>query len=212
MNKTDSLLLISIFFGIFGWAIWQLLRYSENTVGKYSPLKISRSYEISAFQYFTKFDNLFFYYIGLGGLYLLSKVPDTFTTSVYLFDWRNSASIIFISLLFLSLPSFYLYLDINYWYRTKNIKLIYYPESKIVEIDFPEKIYTLGEGDIKHIEVISSGGKIQFGYSIYSLKNGESFILTDRVPGTWAIREYFKKILVKFTEKRFPLIKSGSFV
>jgi len=207
MNKTDSLLLIAIFFGIFSLIIWRLVRYSENTVGKNSPLKISRSYHISAFQYFTRFDNLFFYYIGVGGLYLLSKVPDTFTTSVYLFDWRNSASIIFISLLFLSLPSFYLYLDINYWYRTKNIKLIYYPESKIVEIDFPEKIYTLGEGDISHIEMITNGAKMQFAYYVYSLANGESFILTDRMPGAWAIQEYFRRIPFKMTEKRFPFIK-----
>lgn len=207
MNKTDSLLLIAFLFGIFGLVIWRLLKYSENTVGKYSPLKISRSYQIKAFPYFTKFENLFFYYIGLGGLYLLSKVPDTFSPSVYLYDWRNPASLIFISLLMLGFAAWYLYLDLIYWHHTKGIRVTYHPEEKIVEIDFPEKTYTLGEGDIRHIEMITNGAKMQFGHYIYSLANGESFILTDRMPGVWAIQEYFKKIPFKMTIKGFPLIK-----
>lgn len=207
MNKTDSLLLIAFLFGIFGLVIWRLLRYSENTVGKYSPLKISRSYQIIAFQYFTKFDNLFFYYIGLSGLYLLSKVLDTFSPSVYLYDWRNPASLIFISLLMLGFSAWYLYLDLIYWHHTKNISVTYQPEEKIIEIDFPDKTYTLRDGDIDHIEMITNGAKMQFGYYIYSLTNGESFILTDRMPGVWAIREYFKKIPFKMTLKGFPLIK-----
>ncbi|WP_254561605.1 hypothetical protein [Dyadobacter diqingensis] len=207
MNKTDSLLLIAFLFGIFGLVIWRLLRYSENTVGKYSPLKLSRSYQIKAFPYFTKFDNLFLYFIGLSGLYMLSKVPDTFSPSVYLYDWKNPASLILISLLMLGFAAWYLYLDLIYWHHTKDIRVTYHPEEKIVEIDFPEKTYTLGEGDIRHIEMITNGAKMQFGHYIYSLANGESFILTDRMPGIWAIQEYFKKIPFKMTIKGFPLIK-----
>ncbi|WP_285545409.1 hypothetical protein [Dyadobacter frigoris] len=106
----------------------------------------------------------------------------------------------------------YLYLDLNYWQYTKNVRIAYHPDEKTIEINFPEKSYLIKEGDIKNIETISSGGRVRFGYSIYSLMNGDSFILTDRMPGTWAIQEYFKKIPFQWTEKRFPVIKYGSFV
>jgi hypothetical protein len=206
MNTTDSLLLIAIFFSIFVLLIWRLIIYSLN-IGKYSPVKVSRSYEITAFQYFTKFDSLFIYYTGLFSLFVLSKVPDTFSPSVYLYDWRNPAILLTIGFLSLSLTFSYMYLDLMYWRHSKNVRITYYPEEKIITIDFPERTLTLRDGDIRHIEMISSGGKIQFGYSIYSLTNGDSFILTDRIPGTWAILEYFKRIPIKMTEKRFPVIK-----
>ena len=101
----------------------------------------------------------------------------------------------------------YLYLELNYWRHTKNIQITFWPQEKTVEINFPEKIYILKEGDLVNIETVGNGGRVQFAYSIYTLKNGDLFILTDRIPGTWAIQEYFKKIPIKFTEKRFPLIK-----
>jgi len=207
MNKTDSLLLIGIFIVTFALIIWQLIRYSDNTVGKYSPLKISRTYQIHYFRYFTKLDNLFLYWVGISGLYFLSKVPDTFSSSVYLYDWRNPASLICFSLLLISLSASYLYLDINYWQHTKNIRVSYLPEEKIVMICFPDKTYTLGQGDIIGIELITNGAKMQLGYYVYFLANGESFILTDRMPGVWAIQEYFRKIPFKMSIKRFPVIK-----
>lgn len=206
MDKTDSFLLIAIFLGLFALAMWRLLIYTDNTVRKYSPLKISRSYEITSFRYFTRIDNLIAYYFGAIALYCLSKIPDTFSPSVYIYDWRNPATLIFISLLMLSFPAWYFYLDYNYWLHTRNIRITYFPDEKTVEVDFPAKTYTIRNGDISHIEMISSA-KMYFCYSIYSLANGESFILTNRMPGTWAIDEYFKRIPFKKTEKRFPLIK-----
>jgi len=207
MDRNDSFLAITFIFGIFGLIIWGLIKFTQNTIGKNSPLKVTRSYEVTKFRYFTKFDNLTVYYFALIGLYCLTKIPDIFSPPVYLYDWRNPAILIFTCTIFIGLPAYYLYLDLNYWKHTKNIRITYLPAEKIIEINFPKKTYHIQEGDIKNIEIISSGGKIQFGYSIYSLENGDLFILTDRVPGTWAIREYFKKIPVKFVEKRFPLIK-----
>lgn len=207
MDKNDSFLLFAFIFGIFGWAIWGLLKYTDDTIGKYSPLKISRSYQITVFQYFTRFENLAFYYFGLSGLYCLSKVPSTISSSVYLYDWRITAALTLLSLIMIAPFIVYLYLDLNYWQYTKSVRITYHPDEKTVEIDFPEKTYLIKEGDIRNIETVSSGGRVRFGYSIYSLINGDSFILTDRTPGTWAIQEYFKKIPFQWTEKRFPVIK-----
>jgi hypothetical protein len=207
MNKNDSFLLIFIFFGVFGLIIWLLLKYSENTYGKYSPLKISRSYEISAFQYFTKLDNYAVYYLGVLSIYCLIKLPDAFSPSKYIYDWRYTALLLLICIIFIGLFLYYLNLLLNYWKHTRNICITYQPEEKIVEISFPEKKFIIQEGDIKSIEMIRNGGKIQFGYFVYTLTDGESFILTDRMPGTWAIQEYFRRIPCKMTEKRFPFIK-----
>jgi len=207
MDKNDSFLVFAFIFGVFGLAIWGLLNFTDNTVGKNSPLKVSRSYEVTTLQYFIRVENLSIYYFAFVGLYCLTKIPDTFSPSVYLYDWRNPAALILICVVMIGLPIYYLYLDLNYWEHTKNIRITYLPDEKIIEIEFPEKTYVLKEGDIKNIHVISSGGKLRFGYSVYSLSNGDSFILTDRVPGTWAIQEFFKKIPIQYTEKRFPLIK-----
>jgi len=207
MDKNDSLLVFALIFGIFGLVIWGLLRFTDNTVGKNSPLKVPRSYEVTKFQYFTKIDNLTIYYFAILGLYCFAKIPDTLSPSVYLYDWRNPAALIVVCVITIGLSIFYFYLDLNYWKYTKNIRITYLPDERIIEIKFPEKIYVLKDGDIKNIDVISSGGKIRFGYSMYSLSNGDSFILTDRIPGTWAIQEFFKKIPVRFTEKGFPVIK-----
>jgi hypothetical protein len=207
MNVTDSFLLIFVFFGVFGLIIWLLLKYSENTYGKYSPLKISRSYEISAFQYFTRVDNFAVYYFGTLGIYCLSKLPNAFSPSKYIYDWRYTALLLSICILLIGLFLYYLNLLLNYWKHTRNICIKYQPDEKIVEISFPEKTFIIQEGDIRSIEMIRNVGKIQFGYFVYTLTNGESFILTDRMPGTWAIQEYFRRIPFKMTEKRFPFIK-----
>lgn len=208
MDKNGSFLIFAFIFGIFGWAIWGLLKYTDDTVGKHSPFKISRSYKITAFQYFTRFENWAMYYIGLTGFYCLIRVPYASSHSAYSFDWRITTALILISLVMIAPFIVYLYLDLNYWQFTKSVRITYHPDEKTVEIYFPEKTYLIQEGDIKNIETLSSGGKIRFGYSIYSLMNGDSFILTDRTPGTWAIQEYFKKIPSQWTEKRFPVINS----
>jgi len=207
MDKNDSFLVFAFIFGVFGLAIWGLLRYTDDTVGKNSPLKVHRSYQISALQYFTRLYNFPVYYSGLLGLYCFIQIPDTFSRSVYLFDWKTPAILFLTALIIMGFSVCYLYLELNYWRHTKNIQITFWPQEKTVEINFPEKIYILKEGDLVNIETVGNGGRVQFAYSIYTLKNGDLFILTDRVPGTWAIQEYFKKIPIKFTEKRFPLIK-----
>lgn len=201
----DTFLIFVFVFGIFGWCIWKLLNYTRNTIGENSPLKVVRVYQIQDWQYFLKLENLVIYYIlPLGFLFtnaaftVVSSDISLPLTRLLLFS---------LSLMVFSACALYLILDINHWKCVRNVTLETNPTAHELYLHFPDHMLTLREGEIERIIVTSNEAKMRFSYQTYFLKNGEQFILSDKMPGVEVIHEYFKKIPTEYRHERFPYIK-----
>lgn len=198
----DTFITFAVIFGLFGAMTWGFYNLIQETYGKNSPLKIERSYSVSELGYFTKFDNLFIYYVGIMAILIFSLIPvkvasngNVFLPNLFIFS---------IGLAFATLVVYYIKIDYAYWIASKGVTLHFIPDSKQIIFEFPDKEYTVSEGDIERIEDTTTGGKVRIGITTYYLKNGASFILTDRIGGQWAIHEFFKHIPHNIIYTRFP--------
>jgi hypothetical protein len=201
----DTFLIFVFVFGIFGWCIWKLLNYTKNTIGENSPLKVVRVYQIQDWQYFLKFDNLFIYYMLLPGL-MFTRVAFTVVSSDI--PLPLTRLLLFgLGFAVLLACALYLRLDINHWKHSRNIVLETNPAEHELNLSLPDREFTIRDGDLEKIVVASSEGKIRFTYFTYFFKNGDHFVLSDRMPGNWVISEYFKKIPLEYRHERFPYIK-----
>jgi hypothetical protein len=201
----DTFLIFVFVFGIFGWCIWKLLKFTKNTIGENSPLKVVRVYQIAELQYFLKLENLLIYYISPLG-FLFTKVAFTVVSSDI--SMPLTRLLLFsMGLMFFLACGLYLILDINHWKYTRNVTLETNPATYELDLRFEDQTLTIREGDLEKIVVASNEGKIRFTYFTYYLKNGDHFILSDRMPGNWVIGEYFKNIPLEYRHERFPYIK-----
>ncbi|WAC10729.1 hypothetical protein [Dyadobacter pollutisoli] len=201
----DTFLIFVFVFGIFAWCIWKLLNYTKNTIGKNSPLKVVRVYQIQEWQYFLKFENLFIYYLLGAGLLITKASFSIYTSEFNLFLTR--LLIFSLGSVMLFACAFYLILDTNHWKYVRNIRLETDPVTHELDLHFPDHTLTIRDGDIEKVVVASNEAKLRFSYMTYFLKNGEQFILSDRMPGIEVIHEYFKKIPIEYHKERFPYIK-----
>lgn len=198
----DTFIIFTVIFGLFGAMIWVFYNTIQGTYGKNSPLKVQRSYSISELKYFTKIDTVYIYYIIVISILILRAIliSGQFRGNDF---WPALAFlIVFVSFIICSI--YFIHIDILYWKKTKGVTLHFVPDSKQIIFEFPDRQYIVSEGDIERIEDTTTGGKIRIGFTTYYLKNGDSFILTDRIGGQWAIRELFKHIPYNIIYKGFP--------
>lgn len=201
----NTFLIFLFVFGLFGWCIWKLLNFTKNTIGDNSPLKVVRVYQIAEWQYFMKFESLFIYYMLVFGLLMMKASFFIHTSVLNLF---LSRLLIFgFGLAMLAVCFLYLTLDINYWKYTRDIILETNPVDHELNLHFPDRTVILRDGDIEKVLITSNEVKMRFSYMTYFLKNGDQFILSDKMPGIEVIQEYFKKIPVEYRKERFPYIK-----
>jgi hypothetical protein len=203
----DGLLLIFLIFGSTGFIVWRLLLVSKDRYGENAPLKVSRTYQITGREYFASYEQL----ISIAPfLLVVFSLGLPFTDSFS--AWEEAAwlkYLLAISMLLISLFVFTynIFLQLNYWKFTKDVVIKSVPSDHTVQLYMNDKEILLKNDTIEKILMVSNRGRRSFSYFIYYLKNGQSFILTDRTPGRWIIKEYFRNIPVEHTYKYFPLIK-----
>lgn len=203
----DAFLLFFFIFGIAGFCIWRLLIFSKERYGTNSPLKIVRTYEITAWEYFTRIDNLVMLPFPIMALLFLRLI---FTMEVKVEVgqiWLVYVVMIVVVLMLSYISAYHIILNLNYWKLTENVSITTNPEDHTLLIDIQGKEIVLREGDIEKIRMVANSSKIYFSYFKYYLRNGDTFTLTDRTPGIWAIGDYFKRIPVEYEYKLFPFIK-----
>ncbi len=190
----------------FGLFMWMVLRYTRNTVGTNSPVKVKRIYEIGPERYFLKFDNFFaLFCIGFGLLLfrtiLISRMAPDITYPGLV---RGTLLIGMAGIAALGVVS--LAIDFNHWKYVDGTILETFPEEHELELTLGDTRLRLREGDITRVLVTSNNAKMRVSFITYYLANGDHFILSDKMPGVWVIHEYFKKIPTEYREKRFPFI------
>ena len=203
----DTFLIFLFVFGIAGWGIWRLYHAAHDTYGDNSPLKVERIYKMSTLKYFTNFEYITSYPL-LGMACFILTVPiwknvPPLTKNGWIFYLLSIS--VGISLGYMSL--YLLIFQHNYWKFTQGIIITSNPSKQEIHLNIRGKEIILKNGDIEKILMVSNNSKLSFSYCTYYLKNGDKFILTDRIPGQWFIREYFKKIPLEHKIIFFPFIK-----
>lgn len=206
----DTLLIFIIFFGLFAWGIWRLLKFTRDTVGDNSPLKVSRVYQVSKRMYFLGFDGILgFVSIMLGILFLFVILRRPFATDLiihpifmYLLLFLIVAGIMGLGILAFALL-------LNHWPYARGFSITTDPADHSLEIKLRGRVLTLREGDIKRVEWVSHKARMGFSYQIFYLANGDRFLVPDKVPGWNVIHEYFPKIPFSASYSYFGFIKKG---
>ncbi len=203
----DTFLIFFFIFGTAGFCIWRLLLFSKDRYGENSPLKISRTYETDALEYFTGFDHLIAYPFGiLVIVFMFLFIKPTITQSTH-YTWYVYLIIFLTGAICLYAFTYLMIFHFHYWDFTKNITFTTNPSDHAIHLNVQGKEIVLKNGDIEKIVYTSNNTKMHFAYSRYYLINGETFVLTDQTPGLWVIQEYFKRIPVEFCYELFPFIK-----
>lgn len=204
----ETLIPFLIVFVPFGWFMWKVLRYTRDTIGSNSPMRVSRFYKTSAWWYFVRMDNLFVFYALLMGVFFY-KIS-LFGYFSYTVDHQTLIrfGMLIASVFFLAFGLVILALELNHWYYVRDITIETFPESHELEIAFKEVVLRLQDGDIKKLEVYHNNAhRMPLGYAKCYLANGDHFIIPSYTRGEWVIMEYFKKIPTEEVIRRFPFIR-----
>jgi hypothetical protein len=208
---TGTLLLFLLVFIPFGWFVWRMLRFTRDTVGDNSPLKVPRTYTVSCWQYFTSLHMFLSYILYVScltvvALPLVAKIP---WDAAPLPLWVLFPLVGLVGLLLIGFFLHNLLLDLNYWQHTRNKTLHFYPDRRTVTLETPERTYELRREDVLGLESYSNHRHSRNVYMYYRLKlaNGEELIFTDRSAGFGFILEYFGQLPHQAHYQRFPIIK-----
>lgn len=190
----ETVLIFGLIFGLFAWGMFKLLRFTRDTVGDNSPLKVQRVYQTSARRYFLGFDGIMAFLSGLMGVILLIQLLSfTFSADssqlpvMYFALFLGPASL-------MGLSAFTFALLLNHWPYVRDVVIVTSPVDHSVSITFRDRELTLRENDIESVETVLSTSRMNYYYSTYYLSNGDRFVLSSRLPGQEVIQEYFPQV------------------
>ena len=202
----DTFLIFFFIFGIAGFCIWRLLQFSQDRYGESSPLKVVRTYHTNILDYFTRFDHLISYPFGvMVMMFMFLFIKPTITQSVH-YTWTVYLVILFGGLICLYIFAYLMIFHFHYWDFTKSVTLTTSPSDRTIHLNIQGINFALKGEDIEKIVYTSNNAKMHFAYYKYFLKNGDTFVLTDRIAGLWVMQEYFRKIPMEYCYKLFPFI------
>jgi hypothetical protein len=202
-----TLLVFLVVFLPMGWLLWRMLRFTRDTIGTNSPLKVQRIYQTTFRSFFVKIDYLF-----VGMLLVMTAVM----VNAALFatfsgpDPVIGRTIFFvISFVFLCLAAVILIVDLNHWPYARGVVITTFPEEHELDIQLPDTTLRIKEGDIIRITLYHNNARLQLGFTQFHLNNGNSFLLSFKTEGLWVIQEYFKGIPVEEHVQHVPLIRTS---
>lgn len=204
----DTLLVFSIVFAPFVWYIWRMLRFTKDTIGGNSPLKVSRTFVTTPWNYFLQFEGLFTYYFILVGSFFFKLA--LFMHISYTEDHPLLVRLWFLAvgLVAMGFGLFVVALDINHWQYVEGLVIETFPEEHELELTFTDKVLRLREGDIEKVRVYHNNSiKFPLAYMHYFLRTGDEFIISPKTEGYWVIDQYFPNLPTEYTHRRFPFIR-----
>ncbi|GAB2782865.1 hypothetical protein GCM10027275_28370 [Rhabdobacter roseus] len=214
MRTVDILLIFLVIFGLLGWYIWRMLRYTRDTVGENSPFVVKRTYQLTAQEYWNSWTmriNYMLYSVCV--LALISP----FWALPFRADGASNTGMLTIGYILYGI--FWLLcfclllhngiLDLNYWHHSRDKTIIFDPQAGTVQFITPTQVLTLRDkAELKKIVAYSNDKpKNSYGYYRLYFAGGEELILTDRSPGLWVVLEYFQHAFTESHYQYFPFIR-----
>lgn len=159
-------ILFVLVFVPFGWFIVRALRYTNETVGKDSPLYKERTYQFSVSRYFIGFFKLLMAIVLVEmSVGFMMVIPIAIHQEPLLFFF-----LLFLAV-FIGLLVFFFYFDWQYWTITRNTFITLNPFQPSITVDSPEYTSYLTPDNVAHIEQhlkqSSNSKDILGGYGYY---------------------------------------------
>lgn len=202
----ETLFIFALIFVPMGWLMWRMLRFTRDTIGTHSPLKVQRIYYTSLRSFFPFLDYVFVVTMLIFGAVILYAV--IFARFSMSDPWLARISMLLVTPLPLGIASLVTIVDINHYTYVGHVTITTFPDWHEMEITVNGQVRRLKDGDIERIEIIHNNSKLQLGFAQYHLRDGDWFVLSLRTKGIWVIQEYFKNVPVEYTISAYPLIKS----
>lgn len=202
----ETLFIFALIFVPVGWLMWRMLRFTRDTIGTHSPLKVQRIYHTSLRSFFPILDYLFVVTMLIFGAAVLYAV--IFARFSMSNPWLARISMLLVIPLPFGLAILVTIVDISHFIYVGRVTISTFPDWHELEITFNGQIRRLRDGDLERIEIIHNNAKLQLGFARYYLRDGDWFILSLRTKGIWVIQEYFKTVPVEYSISTYPLIKS----
>lgn len=151
--KMETLIVILIVFIPMGWLMWRMLRFTRNSIGSRSPLKVSRVYKTTACSFFVSFESFNALHAFLfGGFIAYCVIFVPFATPN---PELGRLLMSLLGLLVTGLGIMTAAVDLNHWKFAKHITIETFPKEHELEVHFKDVTLRLKDGDIARIEVSS---------------------------------------------------------
>lgn len=188
-----------------GWLIWRMVRYTRDTIGSNSPMKVQRIYRTTMQSFFVRSEYLF---VLMGLIMFCATMHAVFFARFSTpYPEIGRAVVFLLSLASLAVPAMIVSVDLNHWPYSRGVVITSFPEVHQLEIELSDAVLVLKEGDISRIQVFHNNGKLQLGFAVFYLTRGDHFILPFKTEGMWVIPEYFKGLPVEYFDRLVPLIR-----
>lgn len=176
-----TFLVFLVVFLPMGWLLWRMLRFTRDTIGTNSPLKVQRIYQTTLRSFFVRFEYLFVVICAFMGIVLLNAALfSTFSGP----DPVIGQTILFVmSFILLCLPAIILIIDLNHWRYARSVIITTLPDEHQLDLQLPNISIRIKEGDIQKINMYHNNAKLRLGFAQFHLNNGGSFPLSFKTEG-----------------------------
>lgn len=199
-----TLLAFLIPFGLVGWLMVSMLRFTKNMYSKNSLLYTAKTYQITDKQYWINLNTFLAVYLCCMGLFLLFEIPIIYHSK---YSWEILLILIFIAFL-VAVAYFILYYQYQFRILTKDIAITYSPNPTYIEINSRHKTIKINiPQDIGRVEFYQAAGRLRLDYFKFYLVSGEIAYLDARfVPYIFSI-EHLAHIPITYIRSTFPKIE-----
>lgn len=202
---TAFVLFASVFL-LFGWFIYRMLRYTNESVGEASPIKTTVVYQYGASD-FLQWTNtplwIFLCLISVWASWIVLSYLDT-ATSIWHYVLAISIIAVCVALFYLLNKLFLL--EEQFWTIIRHTALVLDPTTKSITVHRAGTSTVLNADTVAQIEShITAQGKFAYFYFCFIDHDGNATFFFDYGKGLgFAIEAYFKGVPMKWIEHKFP--------
>lgn len=209
----NALLITFVFLSFFFFLIRGLINFSRKSTGDKSPLSKRITYQITAWQYFSRFD--FLSLIGIGTLFivlnyiiLIHALPTVKTGWHYLII----VSFIGTSVWLLYYLRICFRLNDQYWQLTRDVVVTLDPADKRMTIELPEETVSFVASDVQAIEWIGAGfnsSKMVSGYAHWRFILIDGYVVFLNANSSYlthVLEVYFPRVPTSYHARKIPWV------
>lgn len=205
-------MLFALVFGLFFWYLSRAFRYTNETVGKDSPVHRERTYQFTALQYFSDFLRI------ANPIMVVMMLSLAFITGKAAVRQEEPLLFIFspIFLGFGGLFCFAIYFDWQYWTITRNVLLTFNPFKKSITVDGPARYNILTPENVvrieQHTKKTSNSKDLLGGYGYYLFHTTDGQIMQinniffSHIGHFEFLKHFFPNTPITVVEHRLPWV------
>lgn len=201
----NTFLLFALIFIPFVWSIWQLVRYTDETIGDRSPVYSIQTYSVTALQHFGTFTHIILLTLSLLMLATVALLIPAIVAQ------PSALLILPLLLAIVGLTAFFCYFDWQYWKLVRGKAVTMNPFEQSIQVDDGISQIVLTPANVIHLEhhtKISTSTKdllAIYGYCVFCTEENQTVVLSNRYfIENELLERYFKTVLQTHTGHKLP--------